>query len=195
MFYDGVFDNLDGMKFIKPGELQPRDRFLHPAPGHSHHIVRLSRFSASRAVHGLCAGHRGVQGAQLQGRGLVHLCGTPSSLITAPGVRAARSPYGARRTQSKLKRTKQFYVPQFEALKALTAPEVCRNLRSRTRPAPRIHTCLYRIYFAPGTQEPQDYDGGARVVPPQARRVRVSKGRVQERRCAALPLYRSVMSL
>ena len=27
--------------------------------------------------------------------------------------------------QGKLKRTKPFYVPQFEALKALTAPEVC----------------------------------------------------------------------
>ena len=73
MFYDGVFDNLDGMKFIKPGELRPRDRFLHPALGHSHHIVRLSRFSASRVVHGLRAGHRGVQGAQLQGSGLVPL--------------------------------------------------------------------------------------------------------------------------
>ena len=30
----------------------------------------------------------------------------------------------SRPPQSKLKRTKQFYVPQYEALKALTAPEV-----------------------------------------------------------------------
>ena len=35
--------------------------------------------------------------------------------------------------QSKLKRTKQSYVPQFEALKALTTPEVSCSLSSRMR--------------------------------------------------------------
>ena len=30
-------------------------------------------------------------------------------------------------SQAKLKRTKPFYILQFEALKALTAPEVCRD--------------------------------------------------------------------
>ena len=66
MFYDGVFDNLDGMKFVSPGECWSYRGLERPSHSDSY-------ASADRDVHGLRAGHRGVQGAQLQGIGLVPL--------------------------------------------------------------------------------------------------------------------------
>ncbi|TBU22674.1 UROD/MetE-like protein [Dichomitus squalens] len=78
MFFDGVFDNLDGMKFIKP---VPPEMFMDYVPD-----------IAAFKVHNF-------KGADS------YIC------------------------VSKLKRTKQFYVPQYEALKALTAPEEHKSLK------------------------------------------------------------------
>ena len=60
MFYDGVLDNLDGMKFVSPSECCL--------------CSRVHDWSDS-TFHGLLTGHRGVRSARLQGRGLVPLHG------------------------------------------------------------------------------------------------------------------------
>ncbi|KAM5537808.1 hypothetical protein V8D89_008576 [Ganoderma adspersum] len=78
MFYDGVFDNLDGMKFVSP---VPIEMFMDYVPD----IAAFKVLNFKGADSYLCV--------------------------------------------SKLKRTKPFYVPQFEALKALTAPEEHKNLK------------------------------------------------------------------
>ncbi|CDO69475.1 hypothetical protein BN946_scf184817.g35 [Trametes cinnabarina] len=72
MFYDGVFDNLEGMKHVKP---VPPEMLMDYVPD-------VAAFK-----------EHDFKGAD------THIC------------------------VSKLKRTKPFYVPQFEALKALTKPE------------------------------------------------------------------------
>ncbi|RPD54114.1 UROD/MetE-like protein [Lentinus tigrinus ALCF2SS1-7] len=78
MFFDGVFDNLDGMKYIKP---VPVEMFMDYVPD----VAAFKELDFKGADSYICV--------------------------------------------SKLKRTKQFYVPQYEALKALTAPEEHKNLK------------------------------------------------------------------
>ncbi|EIW62345.1 UROD/MetE-like protein [Trametes versicolor FP-101664 SS1] len=78
MFYDGVFDNLDGMKHIKPVPMHMLMDYVPDVAAFKEHDFK---------------------GAD------TYVC------------------------VSKLKRTKQFYVPQYEALKALTSPEEHKNLK------------------------------------------------------------------
>ncbi|EED83727.1 predicted protein [Postia placenta Mad-698-R] len=79
MFFDGVFDNLDGMKYIP---VVPLDWFMDYVPD-------VDAFKK----------HASFKGAAS------YLC------------------------ESKLKRTKPFYIGQFEALKTLTKPEEHKNLK------------------------------------------------------------------
>ena len=76
IFYVGVFDNLDGMKFVSPGECCLR------------HCVLDSSHSA---FHGLPVGHPDVQSAQLQAsRGLVPLRGACHSMRTVASAAIER---------------------------------------------------------------------------------------------------------
>jgi len=78
MFFDGVFDNLDGMKYIP---VVPLDWFMDYVPD----VEAFKQHSFKGAASYLC--------------------------------------------ESKLKRTKPFYIGQFEALKKLTQPEEHKNIK------------------------------------------------------------------
>ncbi|KAI0686217.1 UROD/MetE-like protein [Earliella scabrosa] len=78
MFFDGVFDNLEGMKFMKT---VPPEMFMDYVPD----VAAFKVIDFKGADSYLCVG--------------------------------------------KLKRTKPFYIPQYEALKALTAPEEHKNIK------------------------------------------------------------------
>lgn len=95
MFYDGVFDNLDGMKHVKPVPMHMLMDYVPDVAAFKEHDFK---------------------GAD------TYVCVVRTHLGLPFSRRKLISP------QSKLKRTKQFYVPQYEALKALTSPEVCHGL-------------------------------------------------------------------
>ncbi|KAI0333365.1 UROD/MetE-like protein [Cubamyces sp. BRFM 1775] len=78
MFYDGVFDNLEGMKHVKP---VPPEMFMDYVPD----VAAFKKLDFKGADTYICV--------------------------------------------SKLKRTKPFYVPQYEALKAFTTPEEHKNIK------------------------------------------------------------------
>ncbi|KAI0655349.1 UROD/MetE-like protein [Cubamyces menziesii] len=78
MFYDGVFDNLEGMKHVQP---VPPEMFMDYVPD----VAAFKKLDFKGADTYICV--------------------------------------------SKLKRTKPFYVPQYEALKALTTPEEHKNIK------------------------------------------------------------------
>ncbi|KAH9949136.1 hypothetical protein B0H21DRAFT_729685 [Amylocystis lapponica] len=77
MFYDGVFNNLDGMKYLP---LAPANMFMEYVPD-------IAAFKA-------------------------HELGAASYIC-----------------ESKIKRTKAFYIEQYESLKAITAPEEHKNIK------------------------------------------------------------------
>ncbi|KAI0365469.1 UROD/MetE-like protein [Pilatotrama ljubarskyi] len=113
MFYDGVFDNLDGMKHVKP---VPPEMLMDYVPD----VAAFKKLDFKGADTYLC---------------VVRFSSSPFLLFPrSPSQASLRFRItGSHPTrdhpQSKLKRTKQFYVPQFEALKALTAPEEHKNLK------------------------------------------------------------------
>ncbi|OBZ73472.1 Uncharacterized protein YxjH [Grifola frondosa] len=86
MFFDGVFDNMEGMKLLSP--ILP-EMFMDYVPDIEAHKVQAD-FKGS------------------------------DSYICVPYIVS---------TQGKLKRTRPFYVPQFEALKKLTTPEEHKNIK------------------------------------------------------------------
>ncbi|EMD41171.1 hypothetical protein CERSUDRAFT_80798 [Gelatoporia subvermispora B] len=97
MFYDGVFDNLDGMKYIP---LVPDHMLMDYCPD----VKAFKKLSFKGADSYVC--------------------------------------------ESKLKRTKQFYVPQFEALKKFTKPEEHKNLKI-TMCAPEWFHLRHGVYAYP----------------------------------------------
>ncbi|EPS99730.1 hypothetical protein FOMPIDRAFT_1024052 [Fomitopsis schrenkii] len=112
MFYDGVFDNLDGMKFIP---VVPIDWFMDYVPD-------VDAFKKH------------------------NFKGAPSYIC-----------------ESKLKRTKPFYVGQYEALKALTKPEEHKNLKI-TMCAPEWFHLRHGSYAYPKSVYPTDEEYFADVV-------------------------------
>lgn len=133
MFFDGVFDNMDGMTYIPVGQYTAVFRT---------HASWLTKSSS----HGLVHGNADVWRPSICSTHCLLRITSPTSQRLNNGTSKARPPTFARylstisicveftldaHLQGKLERTRPFYVPQFEALKKFTTPEVFSIYTSR----------------------------------------------------------------